>query len=91
MTSDSPLKTNPYWPVDNEPDILETMEEKLDICIIRKATDYETAMQYLVGFIFDIVIFDIMSVNWFELLKDATAKDLHETIAKDLNDRYVLK
>jgi len=59
--------------VDNEPDILETVEEKLNICIIRKAIDYETAMHYLVGFTFDIVIFHIRGVNGFELLKDVTA------------------
>jgi len=74
MTSDSPLKNKSILVVDDEPDVLETVEEELDMCMIRKATDYETAMQYIAGFSFDIVILDIMGVNGFELLKDAVSR-----------------
>ena len=74
MTSDSPLKDKFILIVDDEPDVLETVEEELDMCMIRKATDYETAMQYLAGYTFDIVILDIMGVNGFELLKDAVSR-----------------
>ena len=74
MTSDSPLKDKFILVVDDEPDVLETVEEELDMCMIRKATDYETAMQYLAGYTFDIVILDIMGVNGFELLKDAVSR-----------------
>jgi CheY-like chemotaxis protein len=74
MTSDSPLKEKSLLVVDDEPDVLETIEEELDMCIIRTATDYDTAMQYLAGYTFDIVILDIMGVNGFELLKDAVSR-----------------
>ena len=74
MTSDSPLKDKFILVVDDEPDVLETVEEELDMCMIRTATDYETAMQYLSGYIFDIVILDIMGVNGFELLRDAVSR-----------------
>ena len=74
MTSGSPLKDKFILVVDDEPDVLETVEEELDMCMIRKATDYETAMQYLAGYTFDIVILDIMGVNGFELLKDAVSR-----------------
>ena len=74
MTSDSPLKDKFILVVDDEPDVLETVEEELDMCMIRTATDYETAMQYLAGYTFDIVILDIMGVNGFELLKDAVSR-----------------
>jgi CheY-like chemotaxis protein len=74
MTSDSPLKDKFILVVDDEPDVLETVKEELDMCLIRTATDYETAMQYLAGFTFDIVILDIMGVNGFELLKDAVSR-----------------
>ena len=74
MSSDSPLKDKFILVVDDEPDILETVEEELDMCLIRKATDYETAMQYLASYTFDIVILDIMGVNGFELLKDAVSR-----------------
>ncbi|MFO8165272.1 MAG: response regulator [Thermodesulfobacteriota bacterium] len=74
MTSESPLKDKSILVVDDEPDVLETVEEELDMCIIRKATDYDTAIQYLSGYTFDIVILDIMGVNGFELLKDAVSR-----------------
>jgi CheY-like chemotaxis protein len=74
MTSESPLKDKFILVVDDEPDVLETVEEELDMCIIRKATDYDTAIQYLSGYTFDIVILDIMGVNGFELLKDAVSR-----------------
>ena len=74
MASDSPLKDKFILVVDDEPDVLETVEEELDMCMIRTATDYETAMQYLSGYTFDIVILDIMGVNGFELLQDAVSR-----------------
>ena len=74
MISDSPLKDKFILVVDDEPDVLETVEEELDMCIIRTAPDYDTAMQYLAGYTFDIVILDIMGVNGFELLKDAVSR-----------------
>jgi len=74
MSSDSPLKDKFILVVDDEPDILETVEEELDMCLIRKATDYDTAMQYLASYTFDLVILDIMGVNGFELLKDAVSR-----------------
>ena len=55
--------------VDDEPDVLETVEEELDMCVVHKAGDYETAIQYLASYTYDIVILDIMGVNGFELLK----------------------
>jgi len=55
--------------VDDEVDVTDTVEEVLDMCLIRKANDYDTARQLLLSFTFDIVILDIMGVNGFELLK----------------------
>jgi CheY-like chemotaxis protein len=55
--------------VDDEPDVLETVEEELDMCVVHKAKDYDTAIQYLASYTYDIVILDIMGVNGFELLK----------------------
>lgn len=55
--------------VDDEPDVLETVEDLLENCLVTKAADFETAHQYLLGFTYDIVILDIMGVNGFELLK----------------------
>ena len=55
--------------VDDEVDVTDTVEEVLDMCLIRKANDYDTARQLLISYTFDIVILDIMGVNGFELLK----------------------
>ena len=73
MSSESPLKDKVVLVVDDEPDILEIVEEELDMCIVHKAQDYDTAMQYLLSYTYDAVILDIMGVNGFELLKSAVA------------------
>lgn len=71
MSSVSPLKGKSILVVDDEPDILETVEEELDMCLVDKAEDFDTAIQYLTGYTYDIVILDIMGVNGFELLQSA--------------------
>lgn len=75
MTSDSPLKDKNILIVDDEPDVLETVEEELDMCNIDKASDFDTAMQKLRSFTYDIVILDIMGVNGFELLKESVIRE----------------
>lgn len=71
MTEESPLKGKTVLLVDDEEDILETVSDILDMCIIDAASDYDTAVQYLRGYTYDIVILDIMGVNGFELLKNS--------------------
>jgi len=53
----------------NSANLTDTVEEVLDMCLIRKANDYDMARQLLMSYTFDIVILDIMGVNGFELLK----------------------
>lgn len=60
--------------VDDEPDVLDTIAELLDMCKIYKAEDYNTALQLLASYTFDIVILDIMGVDGFELLKQAVSR-----------------
>ena len=74
MAEESPLKGKTILVVDDEPDILETLEEELDMCIVHKAADYSTALQYLLSYTYDFVILDIMGVNGFELLKNAVSR-----------------
>lgn len=74
MATESTLKDKAVLIVDDEPDVLEVVEEELDMCIIRKAQDYKTALQYLASYNFDIVILDIMGVRGFELLKEAVSR-----------------
>jgi CheY-like chemotaxis protein len=68
------LKDKAILAVDDEPDILQTIEEMLDMCRVHKAADYNTAVQYLLGYTYDIVILDIMGVNGFELLKNSVSR-----------------
>jgi DNA-binding NtrC family response regulator len=74
MTSKSSLKDKVVLVVDDEPDVLETVAEELDMCLVHKAGDYDTALQYLLSYTYDIVILDIMGVNGFELLKNAVSR-----------------
>lgn len=71
MTPDSPLKDKAVLVVDDEPDVLETVEEEHNMCLLHKAADYETALQYILSYTYDVVILDIMGVNSFELLKQS--------------------
>jgi len=74
MTTESALKDKVILVVDDEPDVLETVEEELDMALIHKAGDYDTALQYLLSYTYDVVILDIMGVNGFELLKNAVSR-----------------
>ena len=74
MTSESSLKDKVVLVVDDEPDVLETVAEELDMCLVHKAGDYDTALQYLLSYTYDIVILDIMGVRGFELLKNAVSR-----------------
>ena len=74
MTEDSPLTDKLILIVDDEPDILATLEDELDMCRIHKATDFDTAFQNLARHTYDAVILDIMGVKGFELLKNAVSR-----------------
>ena len=68
------LKDKVILVVDDEPDVLDTVADILDTCLVTKAGDFETARQYLMSFTYDIVILDIMGVNGFELLKTSVKR-----------------
>jgi DNA-binding NarL/FixJ family response regulator len=74
MVRESPLKDKIVLVVDDEPDALETIAEELDMCIVHKAKDYQTGLQYLQSYNYDIVILDIMGVNGFELLRTSVER-----------------
>ena len=74
MESESLLKGKVVLAVDDEPDVLEAIEEELDMCLLNTASDYNTAIQYLASYTYNIVILDIMGVNGFELLKESVSR-----------------
>jgi DNA-binding response OmpR family regulator len=60
--------------VDDEPDVLETLEDMLDMCEVVKATNFEEAKQYLNKQRFDLAVLDIMGVRGYDLLDIAVKK-----------------
>ena len=62
--------------VDDEPDILEILEELLSMCDLVKASSFEEAEKYLTTEYFDIAVLDIMGVKGYELLDLAIKRDV---------------
>lgn len=62
--------------VDDEPDVLGSLEEILDICVIDTAPDFIKAKELLSKNTYDAAILDIMGVGGYELLEIATIKDI---------------
>ena len=60
--------------VDDEPDVLETLEEELSMCDVVKARSFEEAREILENEYFDIAVLDIMGVNGYKLLEIANEK-----------------
>lgn len=74
MATESLLKDKLILAVDDEEDVLESLDEALDMCMFHKANDYNEGVQYLSSYTYDIVILDIMGVNGFDLLKRSVAR-----------------
>ena len=62
--------------VDDEPDVLATLEELLPMHTVVKAGTFEEAKGQLETQAFDMAVLDIMGVNGYELLKIAVAKNV---------------
>lgn len=54
--------------VDDEPDVLESLSELLDMCRIDTAADFESARKLLAIEKFDVAVLDIMGVQGYDLL-----------------------
>ncbi len=62
--------------VDDEPDVLDSLEELLDMCTTVRAQSFEEAKELLGTQSFDIAILDIMGVDGYQLLEIANKKDI---------------
>ena len=62
--------------VDDEPDVLETLSELLDMCEIDTAPNFEFAARLIGENAYDIAVFDIMGVRGYDLLELANQKGL---------------
>jgi DNA-binding response OmpR family regulator len=62
--------------VDDEEDILETIEDILDGVKLDTARDYESASRQIAANRYDLVVLDIMGVNGLQLLQEAVARNM---------------
>ena len=62
--------------VDDEPDVLDTLEDLLPMCETVKASNFKAAKEFLETEYFDMTILDIMGVEGFQLLEIATQKEV---------------
>lgn len=60
--------------VDDEPDVLESLEDLLPMCELVKAYSFNEAKEQLEAHYFDMAILDIMGVDGYELLEIANRR-----------------
>jgi len=68
MSGKNLLESKRVLIVDDEPDVLEILEQLLSMCQVKKATSFQKAKELLETQDFDIVILDIMGVDGYQLL-----------------------
>ncbi len=76
MSGKSYLKGKRILAVDDEEDVLETIEDILDESRVERAKDYETASRKLKEGGYDLAILDIMGVDGLKLLEEAVEKGI---------------
>ncbi|MDZ7579168.1 MAG: response regulator [Deltaproteobacteria bacterium] len=76
MSEHALLKDKRILVVDDEPDVLGTIEDLLDDCTVETAGSFEEARKLMETRPFDLAILDIMGVAGYDLLKIATRKKI---------------
>ena len=76
MSTESPLSGKTILAVDDEPDVLATLAELLEMSLVVTKTNYDDAVVFLKNNNPDMAILDIMGVNGFELLKLCVEKKI---------------
>jgi DNA-binding NtrC family response regulator len=74
--SSSYIKGSRVLAVDDEEDILDTIEEVLNEAQVERAKDYDSASQKLKETKYDLAVLDIMGVNGLALLVEAVDKGI---------------
>jgi DNA-binding NtrC family response regulator len=79
--------------VDDEPDVLETLEDLLFMFEVSSASTFEEAGDLLENRYFDMAILDIMGVNGYKLLEIAKEKEVIAVMltANAVNPKHVIK
>jgi len=76
ISSEDLLRDRHILVVDDEPDILETIEELLDMCFLDLADSFDTAKKMVRKNTYDLAILDIMGVSGYDILKLAREKNV---------------
>lgn len=66
--------------VDDEADVLESIEEILDEAIVDKASDFDTAAKRLADTTYDLAILDVMGVDGLKLLDISVERGISSVI-----------
>ncbi len=79
--------------VDDEPDVLQTLEQLLDMCFVVKASSFDEARECMEGMYFDMVILDIAGVDGYKLLEIANRHEITAVMltANALSPEHVVK
>jgi len=93
MREESLLEGKKILIVDDEPDVLDTLEDLLYICNISRASNFDEAKSFLEGKDFDFAILDIMGVAGFKLLEIANKRGVMAVMltAHALNAENIVK
>ncbi len=76
MNPEKILKGKTILIVDDEPDVLDSLIELLNLCKIDVASSFEEGRQMLETKTYDMAILDIMGVQGFDLLKVASSQNI---------------
>jgi DNA-binding NtrC family response regulator len=76
MGKDSLMDGKKVLLVDDEPDVLDTLEDLLSMCEVVKCTHYKAAKDYMESQYFDMAVLDIMGVEGYELLDIAVGRNI---------------
>lgn len=76
MTTQDLLRDRRLMVLDDEPDILETVEELLDMCLLDTAATFDEARKLIEHNRYDVAILDIMGVSGYDILEIAREKDI---------------
>jgi len=76
MTDERILEGKKVLIVDDEPDVLDTLEDLLPMCEVARAAGFEEAKGLLESRAFDLTVLDIMGVSGYDLLEVAVAREV---------------
>jgi DNA-binding NtrC family response regulator len=76
MAESSLLEGKKVLLVDDEPDVLDTLEDLLPLCEVVKCTNYKAAKDYMETRPFDLAVLDIMGVEGYDLLDIAVGRSI---------------